>query len=305
MVGGGLLCDVPLGVPTVWCPIWCTHCVMSHLEYPLCDVPPGVPTVWYPTWSTHCDVPLGVPTVWCPTWCTHCVMSHLEYPSVGHCSYGGGGGGGGFVFHCASALSGVPIQKVIVWCLCCTTWSSAWSMHSVRHCITGMCVWRKERCPDLNNVFRHSHVLIHLTRGLNSSREDVVWPLRAEDGLHLLRAALLPAAELGPVPASHGGRVPGPCCHGPRHLQGQCLAGHEDLSRPSLHLHCWCFSGRVQLWVCVCMCVCLCVHVCVCLHAQTCLVYAIGIENYTFEAQTTHLRLHYMNYANDFISATQ
>ena len=37
---------------------------------------------------------------------------------------------------------------------------------------------------------------------------------------------------------------------------------------------------------------------------QTCLVYAIGIENYTFEAQTTHLRLHYTNYANDFVSAT-
>ena len=36
---------------------------------------------------------------------------------------------------------------------------------------------------------------------------------------------------------------------------------------------------------------------------QTCLVYAIGVENYTFEAQTTHLRLHYTNYANDFVSA--
>ena len=38
---------------------------------------------------------------------------------------------------------------------------------------------------------------------------------------------------------------------------------------------------------------------------QTCLVYAIGVENYTFEAQTTHLRLHYTNYANDFVSATR
>ena len=36
---------------------------------------------------------------------------------------------------------------------------------------------------------------------------------------------------------------------------------------------------------------------------QTCLVYAIGVENYTFEAQTTHLRLHYTNYANDFFDA--
>ena len=39
------------------------------------------------------------------------------------------------------------------------------------------------------------------------------------------------------------------------------------------------------------------------LHLQTCLVYAIGVEIYTLEAQTTHLRLHYTNYANDFISA--
>ena len=38
---------------------------------------------------------------------------------------------------------------------------------------------------------------------------------------------------------------------------------------------------------------------------QTCLVYAIGVENYIFEAQTTHLRLHYTNYANDFVSATR
>ena len=30
---------------------------------------------------------------------------------------------------------------------------------------------------------------------------------------------------------------------------------------------------------------------------QTCLVYAIGVENYSFEAQTTHLHLHYTNYA--------
>ena len=36
---------------------------------------------------------------------------------------------------------------------------------------------------------------------------------------------------------------------------------------------------------------------------QTGLVYAIGIENYTFEAQATHLHLHYTNYANDFVSA--
>ena len=36
---------------------------------------------------------------------------------------------------------------------------------------------------------------------------------------------------------------------------------------------------------------------------QTCLVYAIGVENYTFEAQATHLRLHYTNYANDFVLA--
>ena len=38
---------------------------------------------------------------------------------------------------------------------------------------------------------------------------------------------------------------------------------------------------------------------------QTCLVDAVGVENYTFEAQTTHLRLHYTNYANDFVSATR
>ena len=38
---------------------------------------------------------------------------------------------------------------------------------------------------------------------------------------------------------------------------------------------------------------------------QTCLVYAIGVENYTFEAQPAHLRLHYTNYANDFVSATR
>ena len=31
---------------------------------------------------------------------------------------------------------------------------------------------------------------------------------------------------------------------------------------------------------------------------------AVGVENYTFEAQTTHLRLHYTSYANDFVSAT-
>ena len=84
------LCDVPPGVPTVWCPTQSTQCVMSHPEYPLCDVPPGVPTVWCPTWSTRyvmshleyplCDVPPGVPTVWCPTWSTHCVISHPEYP---------------------------------------------------------------------------------------------------------------------------------------------------------------------------------------------------------------------------------
>ena len=37
--------------------------------------------------------------------------------------------------------------------------------------------------------------------------------------------------------------------------------------------------------------------------SQTCLVYAVGVENYTFEAQTEHLRLHYTNYANDFVSA--
>ena len=44
---------------------------------------------------------------------------------------------------------------------------------------------------------------------------------------------------------------------------------------------------------------------------QTCLVYTVGVENYTFggqkytfEAQTTHLRLHYTNYTNDFVSAT-
>ena len=36
---------------------------------------------------------------------------------------------------------------------------------------------------------------------------------------------------------------------------------------------------------------------------QTCLVCAIGVEIYTFEAQTTHLCLHYTNYASDFISA--
>ena len=36
---------------------------------------------------------------------------------------------------------------------------------------------------------------------------------------------------------------------------------------------------------------------------QICLVYAIDVENYTFEAQTTHLRLHYTNYTNDFVSA--
>ena len=44
----------------------------------------------------------------------------------------------------------------------------------------------------------------------------------------------------------------------------------------------------------MCVCVCVCVN-------QTCLVYAIGVENYPFEAQTTHLCLHYMNYANDFV----
>ena len=38
---------------------------------------------------------------------------------------------------------------------------------------------------------------------------------------------------------------------------------------------------------------------------QTCLVYAIGVEIYTFEAQTTHLRLHYTNYTNDFVLATR
>ena len=38
---------------------------------------------------------------------------------------------------------------------------------------------------------------------------------------------------------------------------------------------------------------------------QTCLAYAVGIDIYTFEAQTTHLRLHYTNYANDFVSATR
>ena len=40
-----------------------------------------------------------------------------------------------------------------------------------------------------------------------------------------------------------------------------------------------------------------------CRSLRTCLVYAVGVENYTFEAQTTHLRLHYTNYANDFVSA--
>ena len=43
---------------------------------------------------------------------------------------------------------------------------------------------------------------------------------------------------------------------------------------------------------------------CLCWWWQTCLVYAVGIENYRFEIQTTHLRLHYTNYANDFVSAT-
>ena len=33
---------------------------------------------------------------------------------------------------------------------------------------------------------------------------------------------------------------------------------------------------------------------------QTCLVYAAGIENYTFEAQTTHLRLHYTTQTTSF-----
>ena len=41
------------------------------------------------------------------------------------------------------------------------------------------------------------------------------------------------------------------------------------------------------------------------LDEQTCLVYAIGVENYTFEAQTTYVRLHYTNYANDFVLATR
>ena len=38
---------------------------------------------------------------------------------------------------------------------------------------------------------------------------------------------------------------------------------------------------------------------------QTYLVYAVGVEDYTFEALTTHLRLHYTNYTNDFVSATR
>ena len=32
---------------------------------------------------------------------------------------------------------------------------------------------------------------------------------------------------------------------------------------------------------------------------------AFGVENYTFEAQTTHLHLQYTNYANDFVLATR
>ena len=47
--------------------------------------------------------------------------------------------------------------------------------------------------------------------------------------------------------------------------------------------------GKLDLFFFVCVCVC-----------QTCLVYAVGVENYTFEAQTTHLHLHYTIYANDF-----
>ena len=38
----------------------------------------------------------------------------------------------------------------------------------------------------------------------------------------------------------------------------------------------------------VSLCVCVCVHRCV----SDLLVYAIGIDIYTFEAQTTHLGLH-------------
>ena len=73
--------------------------------------------------------------------------------------------------------------------------------------------------------------------------------------------------------------------------------------------------------VCVCLCVCIpnrhvleagtlpsdcftTVKPLLPLLVQTCLVYALGVEIYTFEAQTAHLRLHYTNYANDFVSAT-
>ena len=66
---------------------------------------------------------------------------------------------------------------------------------------------------------------------------------------------------------------------------------------------------RREKFVCVCVCAHLCIFQSVCekemreterLGIQCCLVCAVGVADiYTFEAQTTHLCLHYTNYAND------